>query len=64
MGDPTVLYGHLSPSALIALLGDRDHEILQQKSTIQALTEEVENLKKEKDEILQSASIQLSREDG
>lgn len=63
MCDVTEGYGHLPQGALIALLEERDREILQQRSLIHTLTDQVENLKKEKDEILQNASIHLSGED-
>lgn len=62
MCDVTEGYGHLPQGALIALLEERDCEIQQQRSVIQTLTDQVENLRKEKDDILQNASIYLSGE--
>lgn len=62
MCDVTEGYGHLPQGALIALLEERDCEIQQQRSVIQTLTDQVENLRKEKDDILQNASIHLSGE--
>lgn len=62
MCDVTEGYGHLPQGALITLLEERDREIQQQRSVIQTLTDQVENLRKEKDDILQNASIHLSGE--
>lgn len=60
--DPIVLYGHLPQNALFALLEERDLEIIKQRTQIQVLTQEIEDLKKENNE-LQTNSLKLPRED-